>query len=284
MRQSLVFAALLLAAAASAAELPTLGSTPFSMPSLKDLRAAAAAQPELSPRAAADPASGSVAQFPLAGDYTLLGYADTQAEEQAAVASWTKILANAGLTPGQPTWDGSSYTIPYTSPDGRLLRRFSADPREFAPKDPAALQADEALVSAALAKAGLKVVAALDENIDGMLPTYDLYYLTLPDADHDRESQVRVLSNGDDIDYDILDQAGIDIVSKPKSWLAVYVGPAVSFVSLLSDTQDDAQQRLDTRVQWLQSQGAKIIGSRITEDPSAPAEYSYVARVYFFLP
>src|SRR5207302_3367060 len=136
----------------------------LSMPVMKDLRAAAAAAPSLKPAA---PAFDDLSMFPLAGKSVLLGWASTQEDSMAAVAHWKKVLAAAGLRPGTAQWENGYYTLPYESKDGRVVRRFDADPRQFAPKDEAALEADKALILAALSKAGLKTVAAPTSRIDG---------------------------------------------------------------------------------------------------------------------
>lgn len=250
----------------------------FRLPALSHIRQSASSIPSMA-GATADP----ISMYPMTGASALVGYADSESEYQAAVARWTGVLTAAGLTPGASTFEHGVYTLAYASADGKVLRRFDADPRQFAPKDPAALTADKELMLKALADAGMTVIWAPEARFEGMLPSYYVYYLGQAAATQERETQLRVLARGDDIDFDLLEAAGVKIVSKPKEWLMVYLGPQLSFVTSLAPDLEAAQKKLDKRVEYLKGQGMTIIGTRITAEAEMPAEYRYVARVYFFL-
>lgn len=282
MKHALAVLALVLASAASAGEPTTLGGTDFSFPALGALRAAAAQSPSLSPAPAA-PAGDSVSMFPMAGTKGLAGYASSKAEADAAIGHWTRVLAAAGLEPGPASWESGVYVIPYSSPNGLALRRFAANPRQFAPKDPAALEADKARVTSAMKAAGLTLVAAPTARIDGLLPTYYVYYLAKTADTPEHEIQARVLDRGDDIDSALLSLSGVTVVETPRTYLAVYIGPRLSFVTLAAQDEAAARQKLAARVDYLRSQGCKVVGSKVLEDASMPEGYRWLAELYFFL-
>lgn len=269
-------------AASASAETLTLGASDFRLPSRAELRAFAAAPETRAPAAVESPAHDDPAFFPLAGKTALLGYADTEASARAAAALWTERLAALGLKPQPMKYAHGLYTIYYESRDGLVVRRFFADPRQFAPKDDAALEADKALTLAAMKEAGLTVFHAPTVRFDGDLPSYQIYYLTTGAADEEKELQPRVLARGDDIDFDILENAGLTIVSKPKPWILVYIGPQVGFVGMVSKTLEGADEKLAKRLEYLRGQGFAIIGSRVSEEPGTDSEYRFYARAYFY--
>lgn len=217
------------------------------------------------------------------GDDTLLGFAKTDAEYKEAVAYWRGVLAGAGLTAGEPRIDGDMYFIPYASPDGRVLRRFVADARQFKPKDEAALRENMDATVGAMGSAGLRIVQSGVLELEYMLPTYAVYYLTEKKETRERETQVRVLARGEDIDFDIVEGA-VTILQKPKSWMMVYLGPEVGQVWRIGKTREEIEKKLAERVAWLVEHGATMIGSRIHEIPEADRwdGYRYVSMSYFF--
>lgn len=215
-----------------------------------------------------------------AGRDSLFGYAQTPAEAAEAIAYWTKALSAAGVNPGAATFSDGMYAIPYRTADGRVIRDFLADPRQFPPKDPAGLRANMALIQAALAKAGLDPVAARVVNVDALLPTYSVLYLTKADANPDHEARLRVLKPGDDLDADVYRGAGVNVVQTPETWMMVYTGPELGYVTVVGRTRDEIAEKLAKRKEFLLSEGKRLIADKI--EPLDDAEYKFAAAIYFF--
>lgn len=215
-----------------------------------------------------------------AGKDTLFGYAQAPQEAAEAIAYWSKALAAAGVKPGAATFADGLYQIPYATADGRVIRDFLADPRQFPPKDEAGLRANMALARAALEKAGMSVVAARVVNVDALLPTYSLLYLTKSEADPDHENRLRVLKPGDDIDFDIFRGAGVNVVQTPEAWMMVYIGPELGYVTVVGRTREEIDSKLAKRKEFLLGEGKRLIADKIS--PLDDAEYKFAAAIYFF--
>jgi len=215
-----------------------------------------------------------------AGKKVLYGYAKTPEQAAEAIAYWTGALQAMGVPTGTTTYDKDFYTIPYTTLDGRVIRTFLADTLMFPPKDEAGLRANMALAQGALAKAGLNVVAARVVDVESMLPTYMVLYLTDADENPDHEVSLRVLKPGDDLDFDIFRRAGITIVSTPKTWMMAYIGPELGYVSLIAKTSEDIAAKLAKRKAFLLAQGKRLIADKI--EPLDDPDYKFAAAIYFF--
>ena len=224
--------------------------------------------------------------IPDGGNGSLIGWADSQAQFEEAVAMWTPILRSAGLRPGKAEFKEGTYTIAYESPNGLVLRRFMANPKQFKPKDEAALRANRDLIVGSVRQHGVPVVASYVVAVDGMLPTYAVYYLTKSDASRElgvAERRLRLLGRGEDIDFDLLEAAGVNILQKPEPWIMVYYGPAIGFVSGLAKTREGAEKLLADRLQYFREQHKALIGSRIHElEPDPSSEYRYLVNVYVY--
>jgi len=224
--------------------------------------------------------------LPDGGNYTLIGWADNQAQFKEAAAMWTEILRRAGMKPGEPKLQNGTYTIPYASPSGLVLRRFFADPKQFKPKDEVSLRENRDMVLAKLNAAGVAVVASYVANLDGMLPSYAVYYLTKADFSTElglTESRVRILRRGGDIDFDILENAGVRVLQKPEPWILVYHGRAIGWNTGVAKTREEAEKKLAERVKYFTEQGKQIIGSRIHAfEPGEAGEYRFFFNLYLF--
>ncbi|PMU88209.1 hypothetical protein, partial [Pseudomonas sp. GP01-A4] len=87
------------------------------------------------------------------------------------------------------------------------------------------------------------VVTARVVDVDALLPTYSLLYLTKPDENPDHEARLRVLKPGDDVDFAVYRGAGVDVLQTPETWMMVYLGPEVGYVSMAGKTQDEAAEK-----------------------------------------
>lgn len=215
------------------------------------------------------------------GKDVLFGYAKTQEEFAEASSYWTEVLAAAGLQPGAATLGKTGlFTIPYRTTDGRALRAFTAEPRQFPPKDDAGLRANMALARKALSDGGLTPVSARVVNLEYSLPTYSILYLVKPEALEEHETQLRVLKPGDEIDPDLIKASGVTLVQKPEPWILVYIGPELGYVGLIAKTAEDLAVRLEKRTAYLVGAGKRIIGSKLV--PVEDSEYKFGAELLFF--
>lgn len=272
---------LLLAPAAQAAGLPA-----FHYTSLKELRAL---PPSAELPAPPDPGAGrplpaadviTDARFILqAGRSDLYGWADDAGRAAEPAAYWTAALKAAGVAVGPMTFKDGMFVLPYKTGDGRLVRRFLADERQFAPKDEGALRANMAATMEALRKAGLTPLAARVLDVDFMLPTYEVLYLTSPASKPELEKQLRVLKTEGDIDASVYAKAGLTVVQTPQPWLTVYIGPEAGYVSMAAATKERAAEKLAERGKFLAEQGLRVIETRVT--PVDEADFKFVVELYW---
>ena len=214
------------------------------------------------------------------GKNALFGFAKTPEQFAEASAYWTEVLAAAGIEAGAPTFKDGFFTLPYRTADGRALRAFVAEPRQFPPKDDAGLRANMTLAYRALTAAGLTPVSARVVNLEYSLPTYSILYLVKPEALEEHETQLRILKPGDDIDAGLIKASGVTVVQKPQPWILVYVGPELGYVGLIAKTAEDLALRLEKRKAHLIAAGKKIIGSKLVAVDDS--EYKFGAELLFF--
>lgn len=266
---------LLLAPLAASAD---SGMPAFGFTGAAALRANSAAVAVPAPRAADVIAKSHM--YIQAGKSVLFGYAKTPAEFAEATAYWTGVLSAAGIQAGAPTYKNEFFTIPYTTTDGRVLRAFVAEPRQFPPKDEPGLRANMTLAQGALAAAGLTPVSVRVVNLEYLLPTYSILYLTKPETLQERETQLRVLRPGDDLDEDLIKASGVKVVQMAQTWLLVYIGPELGYVGLIAKTAEDLAARLDKRTAALIAAGKRIVGHKLVAIDFD--EYKFGAELIFF--
>lgn len=264
---------LLLASAAYAQGLPAFGSISFS--ELRETKANIA-----SPRAQAGDVISAYHMIAQAGKDVVFGYADNDKDAAEATAYWSGVLKAAGIEPLAATFADGMYKIPYKTADGRVLRDFLADSRQFPPKDEAGLRANMALAAGALNKAGLNVVATNVVNVDALLPTYKVLYLTQPNELPEHEMRLRVLKPGDDIEFDVYRGAGVNVIQTPETWMMVYIGPEVGYVALWAASQEDLDAKVAKRRELFSSESKKVIAER--RGPIDDETYKFGAALYFF--
>ncbi len=271
-------AALLLLLSPFAASAETGALPAFHFTGAAALRADVSAPPAPAPR----PADVIIKDHMLiqAGKDALFGYSADKAQFAEAAAYWSGVLRAAGITPGAPTYDNGFFTLPYKTADGRALRSFLGDPRQFPPKDDTGLRANMTLAMASLSAAGLTPVSARVVNVDLILPTYSILYLAKPEPLLERETQLRVLKPGDDIDADLIKASGVSVVQTPETWLLVYIGPELGYVGLWAKTKEELAQKLEKRKAFLAGEGKRIVGEKLV--PLDDAEYKFGAELMFF--
>jgi hypothetical protein len=281
--------AALLAANARALEERTVGATDFNYVGLAALSASAppaqapAAGLAFAKAAAPAPDTGEVtdenASYLLAqcAGKNILGFPKTKPDYDAFYARFSALLAREGLKISSARFDPEAGSVlSYDSPQGLVLRRFISD--DLTRVGDATPMAE---VAAALEAKGLPVAAEYSLALEG-LKDYAIYYFTDDSTREEDETQLRVLkTDGDDIDYSIL--SGVDAVSKPVPWLLAYIGAELGYVSGAGKDAGDAQQKLQSRVDFLTQGGARIIGTRMdpVNWPDLP-DYKFVFSIYFY--
>lgn len=276
MKNLLPALALLLSPAAASAERGALPA--FHFTGAAALRAEGPAVAAPAPRPADVVSRGHM--HLQAGKSVLFGFAKTPEQFVEATSYWTEVLRNAGIEPGAPAYKDGIFTIPYRTADGRVIRDFMAEPKQFPPKDDAGLRANMALARKALSDAGLTPVSARVLNLEYALPTYSLLYLAKPEALEERETQLRVLKPGDDIDADLITASGVSVVQKPQPWMLVYIGPELGYVGLWAKTAEDLAAKLEKRKALLVAAGKRIVGHKLV--PIDHPEYKFGAELLFF--
>jgi hypothetical protein len=276
MRISAPLVSLLLAASPA---LASDGLPSFSFTGAAGVRAIAAQAPAAP--AVAGRAADVVTQSHLlarTGRDALVGHADTAEQAAEAAAEWSATLRAAGVTPGTPRYESGVWILPYTAPAGMVLRDYVADPKQFPPKDEAGLRANKALLEQALAGAGLRLVSAKVLNLEYLLPTYSLVYLTRADAVAEKETRLRLLNARDESDFSVF-RPHVSVVQVPKPWLMVYVGPQAGVVHMGAVDEAAAQRKLAERRAFLTGQGRTILAERVT--PLDDATVKFVVSLYF---
>lgn len=214
-----------------------------------------------------------------AGKTVLFGHADTAEQAAAAAAYWTPLLSAQGVTVGAMEFKSGLFTLPYTTSDGRVIRHFLADARQFPPKDPAGLRANMAASLAGLGAAGLTPVSARVVNLEYLLPTYSVLYLTKADANPDREVNIRVLQGKEDMDTSVFAAGGLTVLQNPKPWLMVYIGPRAGHVAMVAKTPEEAAKKLAARREFLEKNGHRILGEKTS--PIDFEGYKLLLELYF---
>ncbi|TPW20484.1 MAG: hypothetical protein FD126_1636 [Elusimicrobia bacterium] len=214
-----------------------------------------------------------------AGKTVLFGHADTPEQAAAAAAYWTAALKPSGVEVGAVEYKNNFFTLPYKTADGRVLRYFLAEPKQFPPKDEAGLRANMAATLSALGNEGLTPVAARVVNLDFLLPTYAVLYLTQPHANPGLEKNLRVLKSGEDMDTTVFTANGIAVIQVPQPWLMVYIGPEAGYVSMAAKTEEQAVAKRDARRTYLEKAGKLILHAPISQVDMG--DYKYLIEVYF---
>lgn len=216
--------------------------------------------------------------FARAGRDALVGHAETPEQAAEAFAHWSGVLRAAGVTPGAGSVEHGVWVLPYTAPAGLALRDFVADPKQFPPKDEAGLRANKALAEQALAGAGLRLVSAQVLNLEYLLPTYSLLYLTVAGPSPEKETRLRLLNARDESDFDLF-RPHVRVVQVPKPWMMVYVGPQAGVVHMGAADDAAAQRKLAERRAFLTGQGHRILAERVT--PTDYPDMKFVVSLYF---
>ncbi|KAF0126854.1 MAG: hypothetical protein FD189_827 [Elusimicrobia bacterium] len=258
---------------------------------VKDVTAAEFALPEAQEPETALDKSGvltSLHLMPQALKSRLISYAKTEAEFAEFTAMWNPILQAAGMVVGEVTYkaDIQMGIVNYTSPKGLVLRRLIADKLNYDALNPTEMHNLKTSMEAALEKNGLPVKASFYVKSDALRPTFVLYYVTRGDENDDHEKQMRILKKGEDIDYDLLETAGVNIIRRDNSFTMLYIGKELGFKSKVATDEAAAAQKLEEYRKFLVENDKEFLGSRTHKltEPFTVGEttYNYLLNMYFY--
>lgn len=206
---------------------------------------------------------------------------DTEEQHKAFVSWWNGILKTAGIQPMEATWNKTMTTLPYNA-GGKVIRDFVSEDLAYDGTSEAAIAESMHFMEAKLQESGLKVIADFRLKFDFLRPSYALYYLTDLGENLDRENQLRVLKPGEDIDYDILAKAGVNVVRKENEFTAAYIGPLLTVMYKGSKSEEGINKKLAETVSYLNGLGKKVIGTRVIKLEPNSVGLTHEARIYFY--
>lgn len=216
----------------------------------------------------------------------LFTYADTEALFNEFTAMWKPILQKFDLTPTTTEYDNEFGALNYTSPEGRVVRDFMADGLNYDALKPEEIAKVQHQLIEALERASMTPIASFTIKNDVFRPTFNIYYLTGQDENQDHEIQLRQLKNGEDIDFDVLREAGIKVVREDTTFSAVYIGKLVGFKSKIAADEAGAMKKLEEYKKFLAEQKKELLGYRLHKltEPFTVGEttYNYQVNIYFY--
>ena len=255
-----------------------------------DVTAAEVSLPQAQePEAALDKAGvlTSLHLMPQAVRSRLLSFG-TPAQFAEFTAVWNPILQEAGMVIGEVTYEADIQLgiVNYSSADGLVLRRLIADRLNYDALNPTEMHNLKTEMEAALAKNGLPVKASFYVKSDALRPTFVIYYVTKGDENDDHEKQMRILKKGEDIDYDLLESAGVNIIRRDNSFTMLYIGKELGFKSKVATDEASAAQKLEDYKKFLAENKKEFLGSRTHKltEPFTVGEttYNYLLNMYFY--
>ncbi|MBI5744060.1 MAG: hypothetical protein HY952_05890 [Elusimicrobia bacterium] len=232
--------------------------------------------------------SGEITQLHLlaqANKSQLFTYADTEAQFNEFKAMWQPILEKFGMKVVSSEYKNKFGILKYESPDGRVVREFLGEKLHYNAIDPADLRKVQHEMLEPLEQAGMTPIASFTIKNDALRPTFNVYYLTKPEADEAKEIQLRQLMNGDDIDFDLLSGA-VSIVKKDAAFSLAYIGRELGFKTKLSVDEAGINTKVADYKKFLADNKKDFIAARVFK-LDTPIEFSggkinYAANIYFF--
>lgn len=216
----------------------------------------------------------------------LFTYADTEALFNEFTAMWKPILQKFDLTPTTAEYKNQFGTLNYASPDGRVVRDFMGEELNYDALKPEEIAKVQHQLLEALEQNGMRPIASFTIKHEAFRPTFNMYYLTGQDENKDHEIQLRQLKNGEDIDFDVLKEAGVQVVREDRTFSAVYIGKLIGFKSKIAADEAGAMKKLEDYKKFLADEKKEFLGYRlhkITEPFTiGDTTYKYQVNIYFY--
>lgn len=258
---------------------------------VNDVTAAGVVLPEVQEPAVSMEKAGVLTRLhlmPQAVKSRLLTYAKTEAEFAEFTAMWNPILQKAGMVIGEVSYkaDLQMGIVNYSSAEGLVLRRILADKLNYDALNPTEMHNLKLGMEGALEENGMPVKASFYIKFEAFRPTFVIYYVTRGDENDDHEKQMRILKKGEDIDYDLLEDAGVNIIRRDNSFTMLYIGKELGFKSKVATDEASAEQKLEDYKKFLAEHDKEFLGSRTHKltEPFTVGEttYNYLLNMYFY--
>lgn len=212
-------------------------------------------------------------------------YAETEAQYNEFKAMWQPILEKFGMKVVSAEYKNNYGVLKYESPDGRVVREFMGDKLHYDALSAADMKKVQHELLEPLEQAGMTPIAAFMIKTEILRPTFNVYYLTKPEADEAKEVQLRQLMNGEPIDFDLLTGA-VTLVKKDADFSMAYLGRELGFKTKLAADEAGIAAKLADYKKFLTENKKDFIASRVFK-LAAPIEFSggkfnYAVNIYFF--
>ena len=224
--------------------------------------------------------------LPRANRSQLVSYFDTPEQFKEFTDMWTPILMKFGMEPAGTEQLNTLGVLKYTSAAGLAVREFMAAKLHYNAMDPAAVKKLQHELLEPLEQVGMTPIASFNIKNDALRPTFNIYYLTKPDVNPAKETQLRQLMKSEDIDYDVMEAAGVNIVKKDAPFSMVYIGKEIVSVSKLAGTEEAINKKVEDYKSFLEERKMELIGYRIHKLPEPMVvgglTYNYLANIYSY--
>jgi hypothetical protein len=233
--------------------------------------------------------SGEITQLhllPQTSKSQLFTYAANKTLFDEFVTMWKPILEKFDLKPAATAYEAGFGTLNYGSAEGLVVRDFLAEKLHYNALDPVEVSKLQHELLEPLERAAMTPIASFNIKNEALRPTFNIYYLTVPDVNPDHEIRLRQLMTGEDIDFDILENAGLQIVKKDTSFSLVYIGKKLGFKARISATEEGIRTKLEEYKKFLKENNMEFINARIIklQEPftSGNVTYNYAVNIYFY--
>jgi len=223
--------------------------------------------------------------LPQTGKSLLFTYADTEPLFNEFVTMWKPILEKFALKPADTEYKNGIGTLNYGSAGGLVVRDFIAGDLRYDALNAAEITKLQHELLEPLEKAGMTPIASFTIKHSYFRPTFNIYYLTRPDANPDHEVQLRQLMTDYELDFDLLTNS-VQIVKKDAAFSLVYIGKELGFKTKWSATEDGIKTKLEDYKKFLKENNKELIASKIIklEKPEVIGDITinYGVKMYFF--
>ena len=229
--------------------------------------------------------SGEITELHLlaqASKKLIFAYADTQEDFNEFIDKWTPILNKAGLKPTKTEYKHTLGFQYYDSDTGYVLRDFWADKLNYDATASSEIYKLQQELIMSLEKYNLPTIAAFRIKHDIVRPTFKLYYMTKHNEDPNREIRLRHLMKGVDIDYDMMEKIGINIVRRDKSYSMVYIGKSLGLVSRVGKTKEETEKKLADYKKFLKENNKEFLAAKIFKLDEPVYDFTYAVHIYFY--
>ncbi len=213
-------------------------------------------------------------------------FANTQEEVNEFLNVWNPILKKSGLKPTSSEYKNTLFIQNYENARNLVLRDFDIHKLHYDALSSTTMAKIEKDIVSGLKAEKMKTVAVFYIEHEYFRPSFRLYYLTKHNENPDHEIRLRQLMTGEDIDYDVMEKAGISIVKKDTSFSMLYIGKEIGFKSKIATDRESALKKLADYKDFLRENDKEFIDFRlhILSEPFAIGEnvYHYLLNIYFY--